>query len=142
MDIREYRKRRKGMLKLDATPMTDVIFLLLIFFMISSSFMVQTGIKVNLPRSLSRDMQTDDKVVLSISADGSMYLNKEIIKPGMLEDELRTVFLQRDDKTLIVRADESVRHGLVVSVMDTARQNGVERLSIATELKPSEGAKR
>ncbi len=139
MEIEKFKKFRRTSLKLDATPMTDVIFLLLIFFMISSSFMLQPGLKVKLPKTVSREVHVEDKIMLTVTKDGIIFVNKKPVTIDNLGEEIKTIFLQREDKTLMIRADEAVLYGLVVTVMDIAKQNGAEKLAIATEIKKADG---
>lgn len=118
---------------LNITPLIDVLFILIIFFIVSSTFLEQPGIKLDLPNAKSSEAQKMEKAVLIISEDGKLFFGGSEITLQALPENLQRSMEQRSDKSLIVSADKDVHHGLVVSVMDIARQNGVEKLVISTE---------
>jgi biopolymer transport protein ExbD len=120
---------------LDTTPMTDIVFLLLIFFMLSSSFLIEPGIKLKLPKTKTAEIQAERKLILSITQDNKIYLNDQLIKLEKLEEELRLLIPLEEERFLIIRADAEVKHGLVTEVLDIAKSAGAEKLAIATEKK-------
>lgn len=123
----------KKKILLNITPLVDVLLILIVFFAITSTFLEQPGIKLQLPKAASSDLQKIEKAVLIISKNSELFFRDKNITldelPGILEVAMETSL----DKSLIISADEKVEHGLVVSVMDLARQNGVEKLVISTE---------
>jgi len=131
----QFRRPRTSSTRLDATPMTDVVFLLLIFFMLSTSFVVQPGIQVRLPKAVTSEIQLKKDLVLTITAENVLFLNEEPVTLDDLGEALQAAFAQRKDRLLIIKADQEVKHGLVVHAMDIAKLNGAERLAIATEPK-------
>lgn len=124
--------------KLDVTPMADMVFLLLIFFMLSSPLFMQPGIKIKLPKTVTAEPELGDKLILNISKEKKLILNGKEVELENLERELRLSFLNRADKVLILRADKEVPHGLVVEALDKAKLAGAEKLAIATEVKKEE----
>lgn len=122
---------------LDITPLIDVVFLLLIFFLLSSSFIMQPGIKVTLPEATTDDIKTKKDAFVTITRDGSYFLNEQAISLAVLPDKLRVMVAGEVDQLLIVKADREVTHGRVVEVMDIAKRAGIDRLAIATEPKRS-----
>jgi len=129
------RKRHYKGIMLDTTPMTDLVFLLLIFFMLSSSFLFEPGITLKLPKTKTAEIQAERKLIISIAGDGEIYFNDKLIKLEDLENELRVVLPLARENLLIIRADKDVKHGLVVEVMDRAKVAGAEKIAIATEKK-------
>ena len=121
--------------KIDVTPMADMVFLLLIFFMLSSPVFMQPGIKIKLPKTVTAEPELGDKLILNISKEEKLILNGKEVKLENLEEELRYQLLERTDKVLIIRADKEVQHGLVVEALDKAKLAGAEKLAIATEIK-------
>lgn len=119
--------------RLDPTPMTDVIFNLVIFFMIGASFGLPQAINVKLPSTHSAEVALEKDIVVTINAEGKIYLNNVSISLDDLERKLQAKLRAHKDKIVIVRADKGTRHGLVVEVMDRAKLAGAERLAIATE---------
>jgi biopolymer transport protein ExbD len=130
MKLLEIKKKRFG---LNITPLIDVLFILIIFFTISSTFLEQPGIKLELPTAKTSETQRTEKAVLYIDDDSGLFFMNEPVAleklPGRLEEAMKTNI----DKSLIISADKKVPHGLVVKVMDIARANGVAKLVISTE---------
>lgn len=120
---------------LNITPLIDVLFILIIFFVVSSTFLEQPGIKLELPKAQTGESQRVEKLVLYISTDEKLFLNNTQIEIDDLGDKLQQLMPESSDKSLIINADKGVPHGLVVQVMDIARGNGVKKLVIATEQK-------
>ena len=133
--------KAKGKIKtgLDITPLIDMVFLLLIFFLLTSSFLIQPGIKVKLPASESSETQASRDLILTVTKDNLIYLNAKKVSLKTLSRKLEFAFKKSKDKLLIIKADKEVLHGKVVEIMDIARGVGVEKLAIGTE--PKEGRK-
>lgn len=125
---------------MDMTPMIDCVFQLLIFFMVTTVFAVQSGLKVDLPTSSTSDAPPEKDLSIVISDKGEMDLNGTRVTLDNLEEQLRQ---QKDifgSKVLIIKADKKTMHGIVVDVMDAAKVVGIEQLAIATdeeEIKPN-----
>ena len=121
---------------INLTPLIDVVFLLLIFFMVSTTFDRHAKLKVELPEaSAKQQQQVDEPVVLSIDAKGNYFINDRQIVNTTLET-LKTALAKTvgDNKevSLVLRADAKTPHQSVVRAMDAASQLGLTRLSIAT----------
>lgn len=122
---------------INLTPLIDVVFLLLIFFMVSTTFDRHANLKVELPEaSATKSQQQQDPVVISIDADGNYFINDRQLVNTTLETlkiALRkTVAEKEKDVPLVLRADARTPHQSVVRAMDAAAQLGLTRLSIAT----------
>ena len=119
---------------IDVTPMIDIVFQLVLFFMVTTTFITSPGIQVDLPRSEAQTLVNDDKDInIWVSVDGLVYLNEEAVTVDGLRDALRGAS-QRDLETLVIlKADTGATHGRVVEVMDLARGFGLTRLAIATQ---------
>ncbi|MFQ5691995.1 MAG: ExbD/TolR family protein [Nitrospinota bacterium] len=133
-----FRVRRRHPVVPNLLPLIDVVLLLLIFFMISSTFVVQPGIRVDLPKAASAERREPKTVTLIITREETLYLNEERVSLTELWGKLLDLFRNRNDSLLVIKADRSVPHGRVVEVMDTAKQAGVRRLAIATRAKKRE----
>ncbi|MCU0644715.1 MAG: biopolymer transporter ExbD [bacterium] len=126
------KKRHKVIINI--TSLIDVLFLLLIFFMISSTFVEQPGMKLELPESKSAITEKIKDLVLQINADGTMTLNDETISLENLADMFKQILPKLEEKSLVLKADKTVPHGTVVKVMDMAKLGGLEKLIIATQV--------
>ena len=126
------KKRRKVLINI--TSLIDVLFLLLIFFMVSSTFIEQPGMKLELPESKSALIEKIKDLILQINADGTMVLNDENVRLENLEELFKQMLPKLEEKSLVLKADKSVPHGTVVKVMDLAKLSGLEKLIIATQV--------
>ncbi len=135
MDLRPGHRKDEG-IEVNLTPLIDVVFLLLIFFMVSSTFDRHAKLKVQLPQAEAQMQQAQDNpVVLSIDASGKYYIDdRQVINEQLetLKDALRQTVGERTDVTLLLRADGRTPHQSVVRAMDAASQLGLTKLSIAT----------
>ena len=115
------------------TPLIDVVFLLLIFFMLSSTFVMQPGIKINLPDSALSEAQKEEDFSLIIQKNGLIMLNDQIVKESELDKALQIFLKSNPNKVLIIKADKEAKHGQVVKSMGLAKKAGVRRFAIATK---------
>ncbi|MEO5656969.1 MAG: biopolymer transporter ExbD [Nitrospiria bacterium] len=133
--------RRRGdagrfLAEINVVPLVDVVLVLLIIFMVTAPLMYR-GIDIDLPRSAVNTIKPDERVVLTVSRDRAIYLDKERIARMMLDETLAKLARSRPDLTLYLRADRDVPYGTVVEVMDAVKRAGIERLGMITEAAPS-----
>ena len=117
------------------SSLTDIIFLLFLFFLLSSTFIVQPGIKVKLPRSETTEITSEKNITISITRDGSYYLNEERVTLSSLPALLQQKFVFGTEQVVVIKADRDVTLQSAVDVMDISKNVGFERFSIATEPK-------
>ncbi|MFH1006696.1 MAG: biopolymer transporter ExbD [Candidatus Latescibacterota bacterium] len=129
------RTNRGRMTSFNAISLTDIVFLLLIFFLLSSTFVLQPGIKVALPRTTTVEVSTEKSIVVTIAADGSLYLNDEKVSRATLPGQLRVKLQSIGRPIVVIRADRRVSLEQTVDVMDMAKQAGAEKFMIATREK-------
>jgi biopolymer transport protein ExbD len=129
------RKRREEP-KVDLTSMVDVVFLLLIFFMISTTFVASPGLTIKLPESGAKRSVTEPKEVkVYLSAAGEIALGDQPVTLAELRQRLQEYGAKGAAMTFVLYADAQSRHGKVVELMDAARAAGFGKLAIATEPK-------
>ena len=128
--------RKEDNVEINLTPLIDVVFLLLIFFMVSTTFDRHAKLKVQLPEASAKmEQKQEEPIVLSIDANGKYYINdRQVVntKLNTLKMALRKSVGDRKDVALVLRADAKTPHQSVVRAMDAASQLGLTRLSIAT----------
>jgi biopolymer transport protein ExbD len=118
----------------DVTPMIDIVFQLVLFFMVSTTFVTSPGIQVDLPRSSSQTVLSDDKdVKVWITVDGAVYVDDDPVDMGQLRRKFLDAARGNPNTMVVIKADAGVSHGRVVAVMDQARAQGLTRLAIATD---------
>jgi len=125
------RPRRQAAINI--TSLIDVIFMLLLFFMITSTFLEQPGIQLELPAAKTASVAEPQEVVLNVARGGGLFLNRRPLKLEDLEAEIRKVLPGMKDGALVLKADQEVAHGLVVRIMDLAKRGGVKKLIIGTK---------
>ena len=130
------RRRARPEVGIDLVPLIDVVFMLLIFFMVSTTFQKETGIKIDLPESTTSARHEEDTVInLTIGADGAYAVNGRMLVNNQLATLMRAlgdVSGGDHDQRLVITADANARHQAVVTAMDAAGQVGLTHLSIAT----------
>lgn len=131
----EFEGRRKIDTRLNIAPLIDVVFQLLIFFALSSQFVVSPGIKITLPAATSAKTQNEQNIVIFITQDNDIYINQEQVGLDALAGKLKVKLLTLKKKAVTISSDEKVGLGLAVKVMDIARQSGSEELTISTQKK-------
>jgi biopolymer transport protein ExbD len=131
------RKRRSP--ELNLTPLIDVVFLLLIFFMVSTTFQRESEIRVELPQASAEEPLEGPPRFLDITVDreGRFYVNQEEVvntEVETLKQAIRKAAMQESDLPVIINADAQTPHQAVIKVMDAASQLGYLRMSFATRL--------
>ncbi len=134
------RQRPPEKARIELIPMIDTMAFLLVFFMIASLAMSQqAGLPVRLPRAQSADAQTwgDRSLVVTLDAEGSIFLNKDAVAPGSLGAEVQRRLAARPNLIVVINADSNVRHGRVVAAMDAVKKAGAAQMAFATQ--PAQG---
>ena len=128
------QRNRRPEIALDMTPLIDVVFLLLIFFMVSTTFAVTSGIDVNLPSSKTiRIEERTDKIELSVTGAGDLFWDNAEVNEQVLIARFQSMAQENPDMLVVIRADTQAMHGRVFFVMDAAREAGFHRIAIAAE---------
>lgn len=129
--------RRKRALKkigeINVTPLVDVVLVLLLVFMVTAPMMSQ-GIDINLPTANQVENQPEDRLTVSLNAEGRAFLGAQPLALPLLEDRIRAYMAGRPTQVVYLRADEAVRYGKVIEVVDLLKRCGVERIGFAYEI--------
>jgi biopolymer transport protein ExbD len=134
-----FRKFQEDESHVSITPLIDIVFLLLIFFMLTSHFHVASGIPIKLPKVAQKAYnQAEVRTVLVVDRVGRCYLKGERIGLKDLEPTLASMVNKNDLDSLIIQADKDVKHGLVVQIMDLAKKAGVITIIIAAKWEPEQ----
>lgn len=127
-----YRRRTSKDLAPDLSPLIDVVFLLLIFFMVSTRFKDDHGLDLALPNSESIQSQQEDRLMILIEKDHTIMLGDKKVRGEELKSAIRRSLLDYENKNVVLKVDQSVNHGLVIEVMDAAKSAGAHGLTFAT----------
>lgn len=130
MHFRRHTELEHGLKPIDIAPLIDMVFQLLIFFMLTSSFIMQPGIKVNLPKAVTSEVVRYENIEILISAENVTYLNGKVVTMN----ELKALFKQvaKRNQTVLIKADRRASLGRVVEIWDMARDTGITQVNIAT----------
>ena len=127
-------RREQPRARIEIIPMIDVIFFLLVFFMVSTlSMTINRGLPVNLPTAANSQKDLRENLNLTLTQDGTIFLNKEPITLQDLGPRVKTALAAEPELMVILNADGDVRHQAVVEAMDELRLAGVARLAIAVK---------
>jgi len=127
------RQKKRSDFLVDITPLVDVVFLMLIFFMVSTSFNVSSTLKLDLPSSKATAEQKDvNKVSISINAKGQLYVQDEAVEDADLRKRILNISKGDPNVRVVLRADSDARHKRVVYVLDTLRGLEMSKIGIAT----------
>lgn len=116
--------------KLDIAPLIDVVFLLLIFFMLTSSFIFQPGIRVNLPKAVTSEVLHKEVLVVTITENDEVFIDERPVTGEELAS--RITMAGEMDQPLLIKADQKSNLGKVIEVWDLCRQVDVKQINIAT----------
>lgn len=119
-----------GLKQIDIAPLIDIVFQLLIFFMLTSSFIMQPGIKVNLPKAVTSEIVKSENIDIMITSENVVYLNGRVVNMQELKAVLKMA--GKKDQTILIKADKHASLGRIVEVWDLARDMGVTQVNIAT----------
>ena len=127
------RGSRRLMSEINVTPFVDVMLVLLIIFMVTAPMMMQ-GVDVNLPHTTTQPIASEEeRLVISITGKREIYLNEYQISLDTLQRKLQTIYQNRPDRAVFLRADETLPYGFVMEVMAAVRQSGMKRIGMVTE---------
>ncbi len=118
--------------EINIIPLVDVVLVLLLIFMLTAPMMYR-GIDVNLPKASAKPTAVEERMVLTVTKDRTLYLNEKPVPAATLDTQLASAFRDRKDKTLYLKADAALPYGAVVETMDRVRRAGIERLGMVTE---------
>ena len=128
----QFRVKRYIKPVINIASLVDVLFLLLIFFMVTSAFVEQPNIKLELPSTRHSEVSKMNNMVLSIARDGKLFLQDRPVDKKNLEKELRKVILDTGDEVLVLKADKFVPYGVVIDIMDAVKGAGFRKVIAPT----------
>jgi len=119
-----------GLRPIDIAPLIDIVFQLLIFFMLTSSFIMQPGIKVNLPKAVTSEVVKYENIEIIVSGENVTYFNGKVVTTQELNKLLKQA--AKRDQFVLIKADRRASLGRVVEIWDTCRDLGITQINIAT----------
>ncbi len=117
--------------EINLTPMLDVVFIMLIFFIVTASFIKEAGIDVNRPDALTSEIVKKANILVAISAANEIWIDGRTVDPRAVRANIERLHAENPEGSVIIQADKQAYTETLVSVMDSARQAGVFNVSIA-----------
>ena len=127
------RKRKRYGIQAPLTSLIDIVFLLLIYFLLTTNFLVDEGINIKLPQAKAAAPQIEQEITIYVDKNGKAFLRDKEIPLNLLFIELKNMIGNQKDRLVIIKADRAVILNKAVKVMDLAKAAGAGRLCLATE---------
>jgi biopolymer transport protein ExbD len=132
--MRKRRGKAEEESEVNMTPMLDVVFIMLIFFIVTASFVKESGIDVNRPDAATAEKKEKGNILVAISETGQIWIDKRQVDPRALRANIERLHAENPMGAVIIQADEESKNKLLVQVMDAARLAGVDNVSLAAEV--------
>jgi biopolymer transport protein ExbD len=116
---------------LDMTPMLDIVFIMLIFFIVTSSFIKESGIDVSSPSASTAERKERGNILIAISADGEVWIDKRNVDVRAVRANVERLHAENPEGSVVIQADKDSKNGLLIQVIDQARLAGVSNVAIA-----------
>ncbi len=131
--MRRRRDKKAVASEVNLTPMLDVVFIMLIFFIVTASFVKEAGIDVTRPKASTAIRKERGNILIAITADDQIWMDRRQVDPRALRANIERMHAENPQGAVIIQADKDAKTGLLVQVMDAARASGVSSVSIAAE---------
>ncbi|PIQ88672.1 MAG: hypothetical protein COV72_07020 [Candidatus Omnitrophica bacterium CG11_big_fil_rev_8_21_14_0_20_42_13] len=131
MRFKRHMELEQGLRQIDIAPLIDIVFQLLIFFMLTSNFVMQPGIRVNLPKAVTSDVIAEESLIISVSAENVIYIEDKIATLSELKLQLK----DSKNRPVLIKSDRRSSLGRVVEIWDICRDLGISNVNIATNQK-------
>ena len=119
--------------EINLTPMLDVVFIMLIFFIVTATFIKEAGITVDRPDALTPDEQGDAAILVAISPNDEIWIDRRLTEPANVKATLEKLHLENPKGSMVIQADEESTNEFLVIVMEAAKQAGIANVAIASE---------
>jgi biopolymer transport protein ExbD len=117
----------------DLTPMLDVVFIMLIFFIVTATFIKETGIEINRPDTKTAEMKKTVSLLVAVSADSSIWIDKKKVDVRNVRPVMERLHSENPKGGLVIQADSESKVEKVLAIMDAARNIGISQVAIASE---------
>ncbi|GLR70649.1 ExbD/TolR family protein [Agaribacter marinus] len=117
--------------QIDMTPMLDIVFIMLIFFIVTTVFVKQAGMEVNKPEGETAVQYKNANIFIAITEDGDVWIDRREISSEAVRANVEKLLLEQPTEVVFIQADEKTKHGLVIEVMDQVKAAGIDRVAVA-----------
>jgi len=120
--------------QIDMTPMLDIVFIMLIFFIVTASFVKESGITVDKPSAETAEKRPKANIFIGIDHNGDIYMLKNKVDKDAVKAGLEEMLLENPESTVVVQADNRADAGILIKVLDAAKAAGVKNISVAADI--------
>tara|TARA_Y100001970_G_scaffold73793_1_gene93619 strand:- start:2691 stop:3095 length:405 start_codon:yes stop_codon:yes gene_type:complete len=131
--LRRRNRRKAEEQGLDLTPMMDIVFIMLIFFIVTTSFVKETGVDINRPNAETAERDEKGNILVAITQNNEIWIDKRRIDLKAVRANIERLKIEYPEGSVIIQADKEARSGLLVETMDQIRLAGVQNISIAAK---------
>ncbi|MFL2707392.1 MAG: biopolymer transporter ExbD [Gammaproteobacteria bacterium TMED226] len=131
--LRRRNRRKPEEQGLDLTPMMDIVFIMLIFFIVTTSFVKETGVDINRPNAETAERDEKGNILVAITQNNEIWIDKRRIDLKAVRANIERLKIEYPEGSVIIQADKEARSGLLVETMDQIRLAGVQNISIAAK---------
>lgn len=124
-------KREAEEAVIDMTPMLDIVFIMLIFFIVTTSFVKEAGIDVQKPKAANASKKPTANIFIAIRENGEIWMDKRMVDVERVSANIEKLLAEQPTDIIIIQADKGAKHGVVVKVMDAIKDAGIDKISIA-----------
>ena len=132
--MRRRRNKNKPENEVNLTPMLDVVFIMLIFFIVTASFVKEAGIEITRPGAATATRNEKGNILIAITNTNQVWMDRRQIDPKALRANIERMRAENPNGAVIIQADEKSENGLLVKVMDAAKLAGIKSISLAAEI--------
>ena len=132
--MRRARRREQEESEVNLTPMLDVVFIMLIFFIVTASFVKEAGIDVSRPPAATAERKERGNILVAITANDQIWMDRRQVDRRALRANIERLHAENPQGSVVIQADKNSKSGLLVEVMDAARLAGVKNVSLAAEV--------
>ncbi len=132
--MRRARRREQEESEVNLTPMLDVVFIMLIFFIVTASFVKEAGIDVTRPPAATAERKERGNILIAITENDQVWMDRRQVDPRALRANIERLHAENPQGSVVIQADKNSKNGLLVMVMDAARLAGVKSVALAAEV--------
>ena len=132
--MRRRRARESDESEVNLTPMLDVVFIMLIFFIVTASFVKEAGIDVSRPPAATAERKERGNILIAITENDQLWIDRRQVDPRALRANIERLHAENPQGSVVIQADKNSKNGLLVQAMDAARLAGVNNVSLAAEV--------
>ncbi|MDN3653189.1 biopolymer transporter ExbD [Thalassotalea ponticola] len=125
------RIREEEEAAVDMTPMLDIVFIMLIFFIVTTSFVKEAGIDVQKPKAANASKKPSANIFIAVRENGEIWMDKRVVDVERVSANIEKLLAEQPTDIVIIQADKGAKHGVVVKVMDAIKDAGIDKISIA-----------